>query len=252
MTKILTFNTCWSYTDKKRNPDYYKIARKKLEEFVEKRFYDIGFFQEANYLEKRKGKLFSKKYNTFTHSSGKDVVMTVYRRDLFDRDQRIGYKVGEFEVGRPWSMIFFERDKVCLMNIHMGHYRREEWRRKFREFMREMPRGWRYILGGDCNMSITHRMFEDRSKKRDKRLYRMFHMYGKYIKTCCAPMFMFDKKRPKDTHASDHIMDTRGPIMGMKTIRVSKYISDHKPLYAKVLPILRKNVLGKKSSKKIM
>jgi hypothetical protein len=97
------------------------------------------------------------------HKSELDTIVT-----FWDSKYKLQNKiVGEFENGRPWMATLYKSDtidRLCIVNVHMGHYNKEEEFNKMVKMMIDIKKGIemkennknkiRYIISGDFNYNI--------------------------------------------------------------------------------------------------
>jgi hypothetical protein len=199
-------------------------------------------------LIKESSKLKTMKYEI--HNSGLDVLVTFWNNSMY----KLKYKIlGEFEEGRPWMATIFKNKKqtsntsntsntrnLCLVNVHMGHYSKEEEFHMMNNMMIEIKKGietketkkkkekkekkenqikttMRYIISGDFNYDIKE--FGD-ARNSFKLNNTKFYFNPKHILTCCIN---------RNRH-NDHVIDSLKSPNNISIPKVDYMASDHKPI----------------------
>ena len=184
-----------------------------------------------------------KTMNYEIHKSGLDVLVTFWNNSMY----KLKYKIlGEFEEGRPWMATIFKKNKnthnthnthntsdLCLVNVHMGHYSKEEEFKMMNNMMIEIQNGiekkekqsikvnkknnMRYIISGDFNYDI--KKFGD-SRNSFELNNTKFYFNPKHILTCCIN---------RNRH-NDHVIDSLKSPINISIPKVNYMASDHKPI----------------------
>jgi hypothetical protein len=194
---------------------------------------DFIFLQEfAN--EKILLKDLDKDFNLVTTTSDKESMAT-----LINKKYNIDTKIdGEFEKGRPFLVIFL-KEKICLINIHMGHKKNVIHELKKIEdkiYSTDISVDpYRVILGGDFNADIGSEVLF--CEKRMRTFPKKF--------TCCVYSTHMGKERDILKYMRgkniDHILDSENePVYGTILNPIDNFNrlmpgSDHLAIYAELL-----------------
>ena len=184
-------------------------------------------------LIKESSRLKNMKYEV--HKSGLDIIVT-----FWDNKYKLEYKiVGEFENGRPWMATIFNNGNgngngngICLINVHMGHYKKEEELKmmdnmfldikdKLKNKLKKNEK-MRYIISGDFNYDIKEFGGSRNYFKLDN---TNFYFNRKHILTCCI-------NRRKH---NDHVIDSLESPIDIIIPKVNYMASDHKPILVKLI-----------------
>jgi len=256
---ILSYNISWESTSGNvknwslcnnntdiNNPKHYSVCVNNISNVFDDDHYnnhlDFITLQEATdykKLIKESSKL--KTMNYEIHKSGLDVLVTFWNNSMY----KLKYKIlGEFEEGRPWMATIFKKNTnthnthnthntsdLCLVNVHMGHYSKEEEFQLMDKMMIEIQKGIekkekkekqikttiRYIISGDFNYDIkkfgdARNSFELNNTK--------FYFNPKHILTCCIN---------RNRH-NDHVIDSLKSPINISIPKVNYMASDHKPI----------------------
>ena len=191
---------------------------------------DFITLQEAtdySKLIKESSRLKNMKYEV--HKSGLDTIVTFWNNKYKLKDKIFG----EFENGRPWMATIFTNG-ICLINVHMGHYKKEdEFKMMVKMFLDikfklknklkdKNTEKLRYIISGDFNYDIkefggSRNYFTLDNTK--------FYFNRKHILTCCI-------NRRKH---NDHVIDSLETPIDIVIPKVNYMASDHKPILVKVM-----------------
>ena len=224
------------------NPKHYSVCVNNISNVFDDDHYDnhldfITLQEATDYkkLIKESSKLKTMKYEI--HKSGLDVLVTFWNNSMY----KLKYKIlGEFEEGRPWMATIFKNKKqtsntnnnsntsdLCLVNVHMGHYSKEEEFQLMDNMMIEIKKGiekkekkesnMRYIISGDFNYDI--KKFGD-SRNSFKLNDTKFYFNSKHILTCCIN---------RNRH-NDHVIDSLKSPINISIPKVDYMASDHKPI----------------------
>ena len=234
------------------NPKHYSVCVNNISNVFDNDNNNLDFItlQEATdykKLIKESSKL--KTMNYEIHKSGLDVLVTFWNNSMY----KLKYKIlGEFEEGRPWMATIFKKNTntykiynthnthntsdLCLVNVHMGHYSKEEEFHMMNNMMIEIQNGiekkekkekqtikankksnMRYIISGDFNYDIkkfgdARNSFELNNTK--------FYLNPKHILTCCIN---------RNRH-NDHVIDSLKSPINISIPKVDYMASDHKPI----------------------
>ena len=204
---------------------------------------DFITLQEAtdyNKLIKESDRLKQMKFEV--HKSGLDTIVTFWDSKKFKLKQKI---LGEFENGRPWMATMFDYVKksskhnniaydLCLINIHMGHYDKDEEFQKLEKMMldinKEINNGIvkRYIISGDFNYDIKEFGNGNGNVNGNGNYFTLnnkkFYFNPKHILTCCI-------NRRKH---NDHVIDSLEQPLDIIIPKVNYMASDHKPILVRV------------------
>ena len=261
---ILSYNISWESTSGNvknwslcnnntdiNNPKHYSVCVNNISNVFDDDHYnnhlDFITLQEANdykKLIKESSKL--KTMNYEIHKSGLDVLVTFWNNSMY----KLKYKIlGEFEEGRPWIATIFKKNTnthnthnthntsdLCLVNVHMGHYSKEEEFQLMDKMMIEIQNGiekkekkekqtikankkssMRYIISGDFNYDI--KKFGD-SRNSFELNNTKFYLNPKHILTCCIN---------RNRH-NDHVIDSLKSPINISIPKVDYMASDHKPI----------------------
>lgn len=176
---------------------------------------DILLFQEAENYKKIK-KILNKKYEYVLSKSGLEYQITFYKKSY----KLIKVLTGEFEIGRPFQIIFFY-DKYndynfLLINVHLGHYNIDKLLyNKISDIIQKEKIEIKYfMIGGDFNKKIDLIKF-----LYNKKIYELKNTKNNIL-TCCNENGINYK------YDSDYVLCNKKPI---KRINISKYYpsSDH-------------------------
>ena len=208
---------------------------------------DFITLQEAtdyNKLIKESDRLKQMKFEV--HKSGLDTIVTFWDSKKFKLKKKI---LGEFENGRPWMATMFDYVKksskhnniaydLCLINIHMGHYDKDEEFQKLEKMMLDINKNnndnndndntntniiaKRYIISGDFNYDI--KKFGNGNGNNFTLNNTKFYFHPKHILTCCI-------NRRKH---NDHVIDSLEQPLDITIPKVSYMASDHKPIMVRV------------------
>jgi len=248
---ILSYNISWesvSGSDKnwslcnnntdKSNPKHFSVCVNNISSvFDNNNTLDFITLQEATDYHKlinESSRLKNMKYEV--HKSGLDTIVTFWN-SKYKLQNKI---VGEFENGRPWMATLYKSgtiDRLCIVNVHMGHYNMEEEFSKMVEMMIEIKKGIemkemkeikennknkiRYIISGDFNYDIKEFGDSRNSFKLDN---NKFYFNPKHILTCCI-------NRRKHY---DHVIDSLRSPIDITIPKVNFLASDHKPIFVEI------------------
>ena len=231
---IIAYNLSWeSMTGKKpewalcsnntnpNHPRHHSVCIGNVATVLENNPADFILLQEAenhNNLLEESQRLKNMEYEM--HESHKDKMITFwnkkYKSAKIIRD--------EFEPGRPWMAILYTNG-WCVVNVHFGHYSRDEETNKLNKLIRKIKKeliqagGYkRLIIGGDFNYDIK------RLGNRGKLILDsvIFHYHPKNLLTCCI------NRRVQN----DHVIDTHSQLLDINIPPVAHMASDHKPILA--------------------
>ena len=220
---------------------------------------DFITLQEAtdyNKLIKESDRLKQMKFEV--HKSGLDTIVTFWDSKKFKLKQKI---LGEFENGRPWMATMFDYVRkasnhnnsirhsniaydLCLINVHMGHYDKDEEFQKLEKMMLDINNNdnndnndnkdtnnnningiaKRYIISGDFNYDIKE--FGNGNGNGNNFILNntKFYFNPKHILTCCI-------NRRKH---NDHVIDSLEQPLDITIPKVNYMASDHKPIMVRV------------------
>lgn len=245
---ILSYNISWesvSGSDKKwslcnnntdkSNPKHFSVCVNNISSvFDNNNILDFITLQEATDYHKlinESSRLKNMKYEV--HKSGLDTIVT-FSDSKYKLQNKI---VGEFEDGRPWMATLYKSgtiDRLCIVNVHMGHYNTEEEFNKLVEMMIEIKKGIeikeikenkrnkiRYIISGDFNYNIKEFGDSRNSFKLDN---TKFYFNPTHILTCCI-------NRRKH---NDHVIDSLRSPIDITIPKVNYMASDHKPILVEI------------------
>jgi len=227
---IIAYNISWESMTGKRpewalcsnntdanHPRHHSVKIGNVASVMEYNSADFILLQEAEshpHLIKQSPRLARMKYEL--HESSKDKMIT-----FWDKKYKLKQVLrGEFEPGRPWMAILYENG-FCVVNVHFGHYSRDEEINKLNQLVKEIKGKINYkrlIIGGDFNYDIkklgdSGKMILDGTT---------FYYHPKNLLTCCI------NRRVQN----DHVIDTQAPLLDIKIPRVEYMASDHKPILA--------------------
>jgi len=246
---ILSYNISWesmsgnvkswalcSNNTNENHPKHYSVCVNNIANVITSKEKDLDFItlQEATDFQKLievSPSLKMKKMKYEIHKSGLDTMVTFWIPKY-----KLLYSIkGEFENGRPWLATLFNtsRYKICLINVHMGHYTKneeyvkletmlstikEEIRKKENMNKKSIP--IRYIISGDFNYDI--KQFGEKNNTNNTININDTHFYyhPKKILTCCI-------NRKKH---NDHIIDSLYKPIDINIPDVNYMASDHKPI----------------------
>ena len=209
---------------------------------------DFITLQEAtdyNKLIKESDRLKQMKFEV--HKSALDTIVTFWDSNKFNLKQKI---LGEFENGRPWMAIMFNYVRksnnhsnisydLCLINVHMGHYDKDEEFKKLEKMMLDINTknkknlknnnntniiAKRYIISGDFNYDIKEFGNGNGNGNNFTLNNTKFYFNPKHILTCCI-------NRRKH---NDHVIDSLEQPLDIIIPKVSYMASDHKPIMVRV------------------
>ena len=217
------------------NPRHNSVCVGNVATVLEDNPADFILLQEAdsyNNIIKQSPRLSKMEYEF--HESSNDKMITFwnkkYKMKNIIRD--------EFEPGRPWMAILYTNG-WCVVNVHFGHYSKEQEINKFNQIIRKIKNEFgdntsgqnaynrlaykrlaynRLIIGGDFNYDIK-RLGSDGQMVLDGLI---FHYHPKNLLTCCI------NRRVQN----DHVIDTHAPLLDIKIPQVAYMASDHKPVLA--------------------
>lgn len=216
--QVLTYNVSWksmvgyhdwklcNSTDKK-NTKYYGVCQNNILKVIDSVSFDVIALQEAaNYKMLVKKSKTLDKLDFIHHKSGLEDMVTFYSNKL----KLISYRVGEFELHRPWQILFFT--DFCFVNLHCGHYSEVVFKNKIKDLLDKINKYYsgRIILAGDFNYQIGSSL-----------KIGPYNLHGstQVIKTCCYNNYSYQ---------TDYILDTFDLI---KTKTIDTHLaSDHKPI----------------------
>ena len=246
---ILSYNISWesmsgnvkswalcSNNTNENHPKHYSVCVNNIANVITSKEKDLDFItlQEATDFQKLievSPSLKMKKMKYEIHKSGLDTMVTFWIPKY-----KLLYSIkGEFENGRPWLATLFNtsRYKICLINVHMGHYtKNEEYVKletmlstikeeiKKKENMNKKSIPIRYIISGDFNYDI--KQFGEKNNTNNTININDTHFYyhPKKILTCCI-------NRKKH---NDHIIDSLYKPIDINIPDVNYMASDHKPI----------------------
>jgi hypothetical protein len=231
---VKKWSLCNNNTDKK-NTKHFSVCVNNISNVFDSSItldntLDFITLQEAtdySKLIKESFRLKTMKYEV--HKSGLDTIVTFWNNKYKLKDKI----VGEFENGRPWMATIFTNG-ICLINVHMGHYKKEEefkmmdkmfldikfkLKNKLKENNKEKMR---YIISGDFNYDIKDFGGSRNYFKLDN---TKFYFNRKHILTCCI-------NRKKH---NDHVIDSLESPIDIVIPKVNYMASDHKPILVKVI-----------------
>jgi len=252
---ILSYNISWesmsgnvkswalcSNNTNENHPKHYSVCVNNIANVITSKEKELDFItlQEATDFQKLIEVSPSLKMNKMKyeiHKSGLDTIVTFWISKY-----KLLYSIkGEFENGRPWLATLFNtsRYKICLINVHMGHYSKNEEYVKLetmlstikeeirkREIMSEKHNTIhiRYIISGDFNYDI--KQFGEKNNKNNNTNNTInindthFYYHPKKILTCCI-------NRKKH---NDHVIDSLYKPIDINIPDVNYMASDHKPI----------------------
>ena len=165
------------------------------------------------------------------HISGEDKMITFWNKKY--KAARV--HSGEFEQGRPWMAILFTNG-WCVVNVHFGHYSREEEIHHLDKLIRKIKNKFatsgynRLIVGGDFNYDIK-RLGRDGILNLDD---VAFYYHPRNLLTCCI------NRRVQNDHVIDssrYCLFTRIFDRGYYADKISesqgtkgKHVVDYQPL----------------------
>lgn len=222
------------------NPKHFSVCVNNISNVFDEKFdekygeLDFITLQEATdykKLIKESSRLKQMKYEV--HKSGLDTIVT-----FWDPKYKLKYKInGEFEEGRPWMATVFNSNmntnaNLCLINIHMGHYNKEEEFKMLTKMIIDMQNeiktkqnvnyaNMRYVISGDFNYNIKE--FGD-SNNSFVLNNTKFYFNSKHILTCCI-----NRRRH-----NDHVIDSLALPQDIIIPKVNYMASDHKPILVKL------------------
>ena len=250
---ILSYNISWesmsgnvkswalcSNNTNENHPKHYSVCVNNIANVITSKEKELDFItlQEATDFQKLIEVSPSLKMNKMKyeiHKSGLDTIVTFWLTKY-----KLLYSIkGEFENGRPWLATLFNTSKykICLINVHMGHYTKnqeyikletmlltikEEIRK--RENMKKTS--IRYIISGDFNYDIKHLGDKNNTKNTNNTNNTInindtnFYYHPKKILTCCIYRY---------THY-DHVIDSLYKPIDINIPNVNYMASDHKPI----------------------
>ena len=231
--KVISYNISWeSMSGKQANwelcsnntdpthPRHNSVCVGNIAGVLEDNPADFILLQEAenhNNLIKESPRLAKMGYET--HVSGLDKMITFWNKKY--KAARV--HSGEFEQGRPWMAILFTNG-WCVVNVHFGHYSREEEIHHLDKLIRKIRKEFansgynRLIVGGDFNYDIK-RLGRDGILNLDD---VAFYYHPRNLLTCCI------NRRVQN----DHVIDTQAPLLDIHIPQVAYMASDHKPVLA--------------------
>jgi len=234
--EVKNWSLCNNNTDK-TNPKHYSVCVNNISSVFDNssnssNTLDFITLQEATDFQKlikESSRLKKMKYEV--HKSGLDTIVT-----FWDSKYKMKNKfVGEFDKGRPWMSTLFSNG-ICLINIHMGHYDKEEEFNKLEKMYLDIKtniekikniknkkqiKNLRYIISGDFNYDIKefgesrNYFILDNTK---------FYFNPKHILTC-----LINRRRH-----NDHVIDSLESPIDINIPEVNYMASDHKPILVEV------------------
>lgn len=232
--KVSDWKLCSNNVDKD-NPKHYSVCVNNIANVINNtNSLDFITLQEATDFEKLiEQSPLLKKMNYELHTSGLDKIVTFWKPN---------YKLlhtikGEFEKGRPWLTTFLQDDTkktLCLINIHMGHYKKEIELLKLKIMLQDIKNTIaeeeigiklntiRYIISGDFNYNIKE--FGNSQHKIIINETTFYH-HPKHILTCCI-------NRKKH---NDHVIDSYKKPIHIHIPNVNYMASDHKPIIVELV-----------------
>jgi endonuclease/exonuclease/phosphatase family metal-dependent hydrolase len=234
--KIISYNLSWeSMTGKEPNwvlcsnntdplnPRHNSVCVSNIATVLEDNLADFILLQEAdNYNNLLEESHRLKQMGYEFHESDMDKMVTFWNKKY----KPVKIIRDEFEKGRPWMAILYTNG-WCVVNVHFGHYTREEEIMKLNQLVRKIKKevnksqsgGYkRIIIGGDFNHNIK-KLGQDGKMLLDDVI---FYYHPKHILTCCIN---------RNVHY-DHVIDTQSPLLDITIPPVAYMASDHKPILA--------------------
>ena len=232
--KVSNWKLCSNDVDK-HNPKHYSVCVNNIANVINNTdTLDFITLQEATDFEKLiEQSSLLKKMNYEVHTSELDKIVTFWKPN---------YKLlhtikGKFEKGRPWLATFLQDDTkkiICLINIHMGHYKKEIELLKLKTMLQDINntiaekefdiklKKMRYIISGDFNYDIKE---FGNSQHKIMINETTFYHHPKHILTCCI-------NRKKH---NDHVIDSYKKPIHIHIPNVNYMASDHKPIIVELL-----------------
>ena len=246
---ILSYNISWesmsgnvkswalcSNNTNEKHPKHYSVCVNNIANVITSKEKELDFItlQEATDFQKLVEVSPSLKMNKMKyeiHKSGLDTMVTFWIPKY-----KLLYSIkGEFENGRPWLATLFNtsRYKICLINVHMGHYTKNEEYAKLenmlstikeeirkRETMNKKSIPIRYIISGDFNYDIKQFGEQNNTNNTININDTHFYYHPKKLLTCCI-------NRKKH---NDHVIDSLYKPIDINIPDVNYMASDHKPI----------------------
>jgi len=251
---ILTYNISWeSMTGSKpdwvlcsnnvdtKHPKHKNVCVNNISNVINENPTDFICLQEAanyNLLISQIPHMQKMKYKE--HKSGLENMVTFWDPKKFTFSKVV---CGEFETGRPYMAIYSNAHKLCVVNVHFGHYNDEGELEKMQNMSTHLKldyyhikKGYRIIIAGDFNNNI---------KKLCKKYSGKAGNLSKVVNNCNSALqlninninFFVNSKDIKTCQINrrvhyDHIIDTNAPILNIYIPNVEYMASDHKPVIA--------------------
>ena len=255
---ILSYNISWesmsgnvkswvlcSNNTNENHPKHYSVCVNNIANVITSKEKELDFItlQEATDFQKLIEVSPSLKMNKMKyeiHKSGLDTMVTFWIPKY-----KLIYSIkGEFENGRPWLATLFNtnttsRYKICLINVHMGHYTKNEEYAKLETMIVDIKKEIRkretmkmtmttipirYIISGDFNYDIKQFGEKNNANNKNNNTINIndthFYYHPKKILTCCI-------NRKKH---NDHVIDSLYKPIDINIPDVNYMASDHKPI----------------------
>ena len=239
---VKKWSLCNNNTDK-TNSKHYSVCVNNISSVFDNSSNTLDFvtLQEATDFQKlitESSRLKNMKYEV--HKSGLDTIVTFWDKTYKMKSKIVGY----FEEGRPWMATLFTNG-ICLINVHMGHYDKEEEFKKMENMILEIKnkikdikdikdiknikdikdikdiKNLRYIISGDFNYDIKE--FGE-SRNYFTLDNTKFYFNPKHILTCSI-----NRRRH-----NDHVIDSLESPIDINIPKVNYMASDHKPILVEV------------------
>lgn len=163
-----------------------------------------------------------KNFNYYNHASGKDNCTIIWNPKVLSNPSVI--RGTQFTIGRPMQIMYFNFDKLLLLNIHPGHKLNEYKRIPKLLLEREKElfknKNNKVVICGDFNQSL---------KPQIKILTRTFYPH-QYL-TCCDKTL---ENIELHSHNFDHILLSEEQNEVKVLTEFYKHHSDHLPVYSEV------------------
>jgi endonuclease/exonuclease/phosphatase family metal-dependent hydrolase len=218
MIKIFTYNVFWKSVSGEYKYLCFDNIISNINKNISKYNPDIICLQEASNHKEILNKLHITHYKPIIHTTGKETLLTLYKKDLEERlNDKIKVINIEFIFGRPITVLEFIKNNLYIINIHAPHFRQLEILNN-RLSKLNITKSSEFIIIGDFNMNLNKN-----TKILNSQIYN-YHNYNTYLSTNNKIL------------SYDNIITNIKPKQNNHKIKIAEYskykpASDHIPVY---------------------